>query len=116
MKFICYPKCTTCKKAQKWLDDNGVAYELRDIKENNPSFDELSEWYRKSGLPLKKFFNTSGLLYKSLNLKDKLPAMSEEEQLKLLAEDGMLVKRPLLIAENKVLVGFKEKDWEQLLK
>ncbi|MDE6539786.1 MAG: arsenate reductase family protein [Ruminococcus sp.] len=111
MLYICYPKCTTCKKAQKWLDDNGIEYIIRDIKENNPSYEELKEWHKKSGLPLKKFFNTSGMLYKSMNLKDKLPEMSEEEQLKLLATDGMLVKRPILVTENNVLVGFKEKDW-----
>lgn len=117
MKFICYPKCTTCQKAQKWLDENNIAYELRNIKEENPTFDELEEWYVKSGLPLKKFFNTSGLLYKSMELKDKLPAMSEEEQLKLLATDGMLVKRPLLIGEDFVLTGFREKEWaEKVLK
>ena len=115
LKFICYPKCTTCQKAKKWLDDNKIEYELRDIKENNPTFKELSEWYRISGLPLKKFFNTSGLLYKSMGLKDKLAAMSEEEQLKLLATDGMLVKRPLLIGKDFVLVGFKEKEWSEKL-
>ena len=114
MLFICYPRCTTCKKAQKWLDDNGLKYELRDIKENNPSFDELKNWYTKSGLPLKKFFNTSGLLYKSMELKDKLPTMSEEEQLSLLATDGMLVKRPILVVGDTVLVGFKESDWEKI--
>ena len=111
LKFICYPKCTTCQRAKKWLDDNNIEYELRDIKENNPTFEELSKWYRMSGLPLKKFFNTSGLLYKSMGLKDKLPNMSEEEQLKLLSTDGMLVKRPLLIDKDFVLVGFKEKEW-----
>ncbi|MBO4865883.1 MAG: arsenate reductase family protein [Ruminococcus sp.] len=114
MKFICYPKCTTCKKAQKWLDDNGLKYELRDIKENNPTYEELKNWHAKSGLPLKKFFNTSGLLYKSMELKDKLPTMSEEEQLNLLATDGMLVKRPILVTDDTVLVGFKEADWEKL--
>lgn len=114
MLFICYPRCTTCKKAQKWLDDNGLKYELRDIKENNPSFDELKNWYTKSGLPLKKFFNTSGLLYKSMELKDKLPTISEEEQLSLLATDGMLVKRPILVDGDTVLVGFKEFDWEKI--
>ena len=114
MKFICYPKCTTCKKAQKWLDDNGLKYELRDIKENNPTYEELKNWHAKSGLPLKKFFNTSGLLYKSMELKDKLPTMSEEEQLNLLATDGMLVKRPILVTDDTVLVGFKEADWEEL--
>ena len=114
MLFICYPRCTTCKKAQKWLDDNGLQYELRDIKENNPSYDELKEWFAKSGLPLKRFFNTSGQLYKNMELKDKLPAMSEEEQLKLLATDGMLVKRPILVNGGTVLVGFKEAEWEKL--
>ena len=114
MLFVCYPKCTTCQKAQKWLDSKNMAYSIRDIKADNPSYDELALWYKKSGLPLKKFFNTSGLKYKELALKDKLPAMSEEEQLKLLATDGMLVKRPLLIDENKVLVGFKEAEWEAL--
>ena len=115
IKFICYPKCTTCQKAKKWLDDNKIEYELRDIKEDNPSLDELSAWYKMSGLPLKKVFNTSGLLYKSMELKDKLPAMSEEEQLKLLATDGMLVKRPLVIGEDFVLVGFKESEWSEKL-
>ncbi len=115
IKFICYPKCTTCKKAQKWLDDNNIEYTLRDIKENNPSFEELSEWYKASGLPLKKFFNTSGLLYKSMELKNKLPNMTEEEMLKLLSTDGMLVKRPLLVSDEFVLTGFKEKDWEEKL-
>ena len=114
-EFICYPKCTTCQKAKKWLDDNKIEYELRDIKENNPSFDELTAWYKTSGLPLKKFFNTSGLLYKSMELKDKLPTMSVEEQLKLLATDGMLVKRPLVIGESFVLVGFKEIEWREKL-
>ena len=115
MLFICYPKCTTCRKAQAWLDSKSVSYEIRDIKEQNPTYDELKEWYEKSGLPLKKFFNTSGLLYKSLALKDKLPGMSEEDQLALLASDGMLVKRPLLIGETCVLVGFREAEYEQLL-
>lgn len=113
LKFICYPKCTTCQRAKKWLDDNKQEYELRDIKLDNPTLDELTEWYRKSGLPLKRFFNTSGLLYKSLDLKNKLPEMSEDEMLKLLATDGMLVKRPLLIGDNFVLVGFKEIEWEE---
>ncbi len=113
MKFICYPKCTTCQKARKWLDDNGIGYELRDIKSENPTFAELSEWHQKSGLPLKKFFNTSGLLYKSMELKTKLPTMSEEEMLALLATDGMLVKRPLLIGEDLVLVGFQQAQWEK---
>ena len=116
LKFICYPKCTTCQKAKKWLDDNGIEYKLRDIKTDNPMLDELTLWYEKSGLPLKKFFNTSGLLYKSMELKDKLPGMSEEEKLQLLATDGMLVKRPLLIGEEFVLVGFKEADWVTRLK
>lgn len=116
MLFICYPKCTTCQKAQKWLDGKGVKYELRDIKADNPSYEELADWYKRSGLPLKRFFNTSGLLYKSMELKDKLPKMSDEEQLRLLATDGMLVKRPLLIDGDKVLVGFKESEWNGLIK
>lgn len=116
MLFVCYPRCTTCKKAQKWLDENQVGYTFRDIKEDNPTLEELKDWHARSGLPLKKFFNTSGLVYKSLNLKDKLPAMSEEEQLRLLATDGMLVKRPLVVAEDgKVLTGFREKEWEAAL-
>ena len=115
LKFICYPKCITCQKAKKWLDDNNIEYELRDIKENNPNFEELSKWYKMSGQPLKKFFNTSGLLYKSMGLKVKLSTMSEEEQLRLLSTDGMLVKRPLLIGEDFVLVGFKEKEWSEKL-
>ena len=113
LKFICYPKCTTCQKAKQWLDDNNIKYELRDIKLNNPTLDELTEWHQKSELPLKKFFNTSGLLYKSLNLKNKLPEMSENEKLSLLSTDGMLVKRPLLISNNFVLVGFKETEWKE---
>ena len=113
--FICYPKCTTCQKAKKWLDDNKIDYVQRDIKTDKPSFQELSAWHAKSGLPLKRFFNTSGLLYKSMELKNKLPLMSEEEMLNLLATDGMLVKRPLLISDGKVLIGFKEKEWETLL-
>ena len=116
MTFVCYPKCTTCQKARKWLDENGISYELRDIKMENPSAQELEQWYRRSGLPLKKFFNTSGLLYKSMELKDKLPGMTEEEMLYLLATDGMLVKRPLLVGEETVLVGFKEAEWAQRLK
>ena len=115
IKFICYPKCTTCQKAKKWLDDNKIDYELRDIKENNPSLEELTTWYNMSGLPLKKFFNTSGLLYKSMELKDKLPTMSEDEQLKLLATEGMLVKRPLVIGNDFVLVGFKESEWSEIV-
>ena len=116
IKFICYPKCTTCQKARKWLDDNQIKYEFRDIKLDNPTFDELTEWYKKSGLPLKKLFNTSGLLYKSLDLKNKLPAMTEGEMFKLLASDGMLVKRPLLIGDDFVLVGFKEDEWSAALR
>ena len=116
VKFICYPKCTTCQKARKWLDDNKIEYEFRDIKLDNPTLDELTEWHKKSGLPLKKFFNTSGLLYKSLDLKNKLITMSEDEMLKLLASDGMLVKRPLVIGENFVFVGFKENEWGMRLK
>ena len=112
VEFICYPKCTTCQKARKWLDDNQIEYEFRDIKLDNPTLDELTEWYKKSGLSPKKFFNTSGLLYKSLDLKNKLPVMSEDEMLKLLATDGMLVKRPLLIGDDFVLVGFKEAEWK----
>ena len=112
--FICYPKCTTCQKAKKWLDDNQIEYELRDIKIDNPKPDELSKWHKKSGLPLKKFFNTSGLLYKSLDLKNKLPTMTEDEMLKLLASDGMLVKRPLLVGDDFVLVGFKEDEYEKI--
>lgn len=112
VKFICYPKCTTCKRAEKWLNDNGISYELRDIKRDKPTLAELTEWHHKSGLPLRKFFNTSGLLYRSLDLKSKLLAMSDEEMLRLLATDGMLVKRPLLIGEDFVLLGFKEAVWE----
>lgn len=115
MLCLCYPKCTTCKKALKWLDDNGIRYELRDIKLENPTKEELTRWYQMSGLPLKRFFNTSGLLYKEMKLKDKLPEMSEEEQLALLATDGMLVKRPLLVGEDFVLTGFKEADWADRL-
>ena len=111
IKFICYPKCTTCQKAKKWLDDNKIEYELRDIKLDNPTLDELTEWYKKSGLPLKRFFNTSGLLYKSLDLKNKLLTMSEDEMLNLLATDGMLVKRPIAVCDGVVLVGFKPDEW-----
>ena len=114
--FLEYPKCSTCKKAKKWLEDNSVEFTDRHIKEENPTAEELSEWHKKSGLPLKKFFNTSGVLYKELKLKDKLPEMSEQEQLELLATDGMLVKRPLIMGENFVLVGFKEAEWEKLKK
>ena len=113
--FLCYPKCTTCQKAKKWLDGNGVAYDERHIKDMQPTLEELKEWHAKSGLPLKKFFNTSGLLYKELKLKDKLPTMTEEEQFALLATDGMLVKRPMYITEDKVLVGFKEAEWTDLV-
>lgn len=113
LTFICYPKCTTCQKAKQWLDDRKVAYHLRDIKTDNPTATELAVWHRVSGLPLRKFFNTSGLLYKSLGLKTKLPAMSEEEMLALLATDGMLVKRPLLIGADFALVGFKETEWNE---
>lgn len=116
MLFVEYPKCTTCQKAKKWLDTKGISYEDRHIKENNPSATELKEWYQKSGLPLRKFFNTSGLLYKEMGLKDKLSNMSQEEQLKLLASDGMLVKRPILIGDDFVLVGFKEDQWEERIR
>ena len=116
MLFLEYPPCSTCKNAKAWLDANGVSYTARHIKEENPSYEELKAWYEKSGLPLKKFFNTSGLVYKSLELKDKLPAMTEEEQLRLLASDGMLVKRPLVVGEDFVITGFKEADWSEKLK
>ncbi len=116
MIFICYPKCSTCQKARKWLDEHQIAYTLRDIKLENPTCEELTAWHKRSGLPLKKFFNTSGLVYKSMDLKNKLPGMSEEEMLKLLATDGMLVKRPLLVGDDFVLVGFKEAEWEKQLK
>lgn len=115
MLFLCYPRCSTCQKAKKWLDENGVAYDERHIKEDNPTLEELKVWYRRSGLPLKRFFNTSGLQYKALQLKDKLPHMSEEEQLALLASDGMLVRRPLLVGDDFVLTGFKESDWAEKL-
>ena len=115
MLFLQYPPCSTCQKAKKWLDEHGVAYTARHIKEENPTYDELKAWYEASGLPLKRFFNTSGLAYKALQLKDKLPAMSEEEQLRLLATDGMLVKRPILVAGGKILVGFRPAEWEQAL-
>ncbi|MGN0355518.1 MAG: Spx/MgsR family RNA polymerase-binding regulatory protein [Muricoprocola sp.] len=117
MLFIEYPKCTTCKKAKKWLEDHGVGFTDRHIVEDNPSYGELKEWYGKSGLPLKKFFNTSGMLYKDMKLKDKLPEMSEEEQLQLLASNGMLVKRPLVIDEERgiYMAGFKETQWEETL-
>lgn len=113
--FVNYPKCTTCVKAKKWLDENGVEYTSRNIKEDNPSYDELKLWFEKSGLPIKKFFNTCGLLYKSMNLKEKLPTMSEDEMLRLLSTDGMLVKRPIVVADDTVLVGFKAESWQILL-
>lgn len=113
MLFVCYPKCSTCKKAEKWLEAKGIDFEKRDIKTENPSAVELKEWYQKSGLPLKRFFNTSGNLYKEMKLKDRLPEMSEEEQIDLLSTDGMLVKRPILVDGDAVLVGFKEKEWEE---
>lgn len=116
IKFICYPKCTTCQRARKWLDDNKIEYEIRDIKLDNPTYDELKEWYSVSGQPLKKLFNTSGLIYKSLSLSTRLPSMSEEEMLSLLSSDGMLVKRPLAIGDGLVLIGFKEAEWESNLK
>ena len=116
LKFICYPKCTTCQKARKWLDENNIEYEFRDIKLENPSLEELTAWYKLSGLPLRKFFNTSGLLYKSMELKTKLPNMTDAEMLALLATDGMLVKRPLVIGDDFVLVGFKEAEWVEKLK
>lgn len=115
MVFLQYPPCSTCKKAKVWLDARGIAYEDRHIKENNPTYEELKTWQAKSGLPLKRFFNTSGLKYKELNLRERLPEMSEEEQLRLLASDGMLVKRPILVTESAVLVGFKEAEWEKLM-
>lgn len=113
MLFVYYPKCTTCQKAKKWLDAQGISYQARHIAEENPTVEELTKWHRLSGLPLKKFFNTSGLKYKELNLKDRLPAMSEEEQIALLAADGMLVKRPILVTGDTVLVGFKEESWAE---
>ena len=115
MLFIEYPPCTTCKKAKKWLGDHGLEFSARHIKEQNPTAEELAVWQERSGLELKKFFNTSGLIYRDLGLKDRLPAMSREEQLALLASNGMLVKRPILVTEDMVLVGFREKDWEKLL-
>lgn len=115
MLFIYYPKCSTCQRAKKWLDEHNVEYTERHIVENNPTYEELKGWYEKSGLALKRFFNTSGLLYKEMELKNKLPQMSEEEQLKLLATNGMLVKRPIIADDDKVYVGFKESEWENLL-
>ena len=114
MIFLQYPPCSTCAKAKAWLDEAGISYTARNIKEENPTYEELKLWYERSGLPLKKFFNTSGLVYRALELKDKLPTMSEEEQLRLLASDGMLVKRPLIVKEDLVLTGFRVKEWEQL--
>ncbi len=116
MLFVEYPKCSTCQKAKKWLDENGFEYESRHIKEDNPSYEELKIWYEQSGMPLKKFFNTSGMLYKSMQLKDKLPQMSDDEQLRLLSTDGMLVKRPLIISDKAILTGFRIKEWEEKLK
>ena len=116
MLFIQYPPCSTCQKAKKWLDEHGLNYTDRHIKEQNPSYEELKKWYEMSGLPLKRFFNTSGLLYKSMNLKDRLPAMSEDEQLSLLATNGMLVKRPIIVDGDTVLTGFREAEWTELLK
>ena len=115
MLFLQYPPCSTCQKAKKWLDGHGVGYTPRHIKEENPTFEELPEWMHRSGLPVKRFFNTSGLLYKSMGLKDRLSTMTEEQQLRLLATDGMLVKRPLVITDTAVLVGFREKEWEETL-
>lgn len=115
MLFVCYPKCTTCQKARKWLVAQNIDFTERHIAEENPSYEELKDWYARSGLPLKKFFNTSGLLYKDMKLKDKLPTMSEEEQLQLLSTNGMLVKRPIVVNEDTVLVGFKEADWAEKL-
>ena len=115
MLFICYPKCSTCQKARKWLGEHQIEYTERHIVEENPSSEELKEWYERSGLPLKKFFNTSGMLYKEMKLKDKLPEMSEEEQLELLATNGMLVKRPIIVREDTVLTGFRVNEWEEKL-
>ncbi len=113
--FVEYPKCTTCKRAKKWLEENKIEFEDRDIKVENPKEDELKKWYKESGLPLKRFFNTSGMIYREMDLKNKLPDMTEEEQLKLLATDGMLVKRPIIVGDCFVLIGFKEKEWEEVL-
>ena len=115
MVFVCYPKCSTCQKAQKWLDEKGASYEVRNIKTENPTAEELRAWHEKSGLPLKRFFNTSGLQYKALGLKDKLPGMSEQEQYELLATDGMLVKRPILVTQSAVVPGFREAEWDKAL-
>lgn len=116
LKLICYPKCSTCRKAENWLKEHSVTYEYRDISDDNPTFEELNEWYERSGLPVKKLFNTSGRLYKEMNLKDRIPSMSEEEALKLLATDGMLVKRPVAVSENHVFFGFKEDNYNEFLK
>lgn len=116
MLFVYYPRCSTCQKAKKWLDENKLKYTERHIVEDNPTYEDLKDWYSRSGLPLKKFFNTSGLLYKDMKLKDKLPAMSEDEQLKLLASNGMLVKRPVVVDGDTVLLGFKEAEWAEKLK
>jgi len=116
MLFLCYPRCSTCQKAKAWLDEQGIAYDQRDIKQENPSAEELRQWWQASGLPLKKFFNTSGLQYKALDLKNKLPTMTEEEQIALLATDGMLVKRPILVGDGFVLTGFRQAEWEERLK
>lgn len=115
MTFVCYPKCTTCQKAAKWLDAHGISYEVRHIAEQNPTAEELRGWQERSGLPLRRFFNTSGLLYRSMGLKDRLPGMSDDEQLSLLATDGMLVKRPILLTDSTVLVGFREQEWADAL-
>lgn len=115
LKFICYPKCTTCQKALSWLEEKGIQYEVRHIKENNPTYEELKAWHKASGLDIKRFFNTSGLLYKALGLKEKLAQMTTEEKLELLATDGMLVKRPILVGDDFVLVGFKEKEWTDVI-
>ena len=116
MLAVCYPRCSTCKKAVKWLEDNGIEYTYRDIKEENPTEEELRKWHAASGLPLKRFFNTSGMLYRDMGLKDKLPGMSEDEMFRLLASDGLLVKRPIAVAKDKVLVGFKQAEWEKAFK
>lgn len=116
VKIICHPRCTTCKKAEKFLEDNGIEFDFRDIREENPTKDEIKNWHKSTGLPLKRFFNTSGQLYRSLELKDKLESMSEEEQYELLSTDGMLVKRPVLISDDKILIGFKQSEWEDLIK
>ena len=115
MRYVCYPKCTTCQKAQKWLDSKNISYTVCNIKEENPTQEELRAWWKQSGLPLKKFFNTSGLQYRALGLKDRLPEMSEDEQLALLASDGMLVKRPLLVTEETAIPGFREAEWQEAL-